>query len=311
MHQTVREFFLHPKQDAVNSPFMMSGPNGQKAAHITITTTCVRYLQLCFLNSSIQDDFPSMEAWAPNHFETYAKYLDQWPFINYALENFKEHLESCANEENTSQLVSTLINQLIDNQCSRFLGTWIASHLGQTELVNANQVTDSEFKYATHKAIAKTKLTRMTNALLRKASRLGLAEQTVTPKITGETRSSTADAEIDFKFKILNAAANIELSRVVYALLLICDSHLERILFIAAGNGLEATVRLWLDQGVDMEFQDNLGQRALHHAVKNGHEAIAQLLLQKGANRAAKDKEGLTPLRLAIAKWYALKFLIV
>jgi len=60
-----------------------------------------------------------------------------------------------------------------------------------------------------------------------------------------------------------------------------------------------------------MEFQDNLGQRALHHAVQNGHEAIAQLLLQKGANRAAKDKEGLTPLRLAIAKWYALEFLIV
>ncbi|KAF8241415.1 hypothetical protein K440DRAFT_572220, partial [Wilcoxina mikolae CBS 423.85] len=95
MHQTVREFFLYHKQDEANSPFMMSGPKGRKAAHITITTTCVRYLQFCFLNSSIQDDFPRIEAWASNHFEAYVKYLDQWPFIKYVLESLKEHLDGC------------------------------------------------------------------------------------------------------------------------------------------------------------------------------------------------------------------------
>ncbi|KAF8533665.1 hypothetical protein BDD12DRAFT_473820 [Trichophaea hybrida] len=308
MHQTVREFFLYPKQDEANSPFMMTGLRGQKAAHIAITTTCVRYLQFCFLNSSIQDDFPSVQAWASNHFEAYVKYLDQWPLINYALEYLKEHLDGCGQEEKTSLLVSTLINQLIDNQSSRFLGEWIASHLGQTDPIYTHQVTDSDFKSATHKFIAKAQLSRMTNSLLRKVSRLGLAERTRTHQVTDETGSSTGDAEMDFKYETLNAAANIGLSRVTNALLLTCDSQRQTYLLISAGKGHEATVRLLLDQGVDKEFQDNSGQRALHHAVMNGHESVAELLLKKGAERSARDKQGQTPLRLAILKWQRVRF---
>jgi hypothetical protein len=158
MHQTVREFFLHTKRNEEHSPFMMSGPRGQKAAHITITTTCIRYLEFCFLNPSIQDNFLTIDAWASKHFEAYVNYLDQWPFINYALENLKEHLHGCDQEKDTSLLVSTLIKQLTNNPFSHFMGNWIASHLGQTDLISTDHMVDSDFGYEYYKATEKPRL---------------------------------------------------------------------------------------------------------------------------------------------------------
>ena len=107
---------------------------------------------------------------------------------------------------------------------------------------------------------------------------------------------------MEFQSATLNAAESIGLSRVTNALLLTCDSQKETLLLISAGKGHEATVRLLLGVGVDMEAQDNSGQQALHHAAKGGHETIAKLLLQKGAEKSVRDRQGQTPLRLAILK---------
>jgi hypothetical protein len=135
---------------------MMSGLSGQKAAHITITTTCIRYLDFCFLNPSIPDIPQNIDAWASEHFKTYVKYLDKWPFINYTLENLKEHLNGCDQEKDTSQLVSILIKQLTNNPFSRFLGNWMASHLGHTDLIYTDRMIDSDFRYESHKATEKS-----------------------------------------------------------------------------------------------------------------------------------------------------------
>ncbi|KAF8535188.1 hypothetical protein BDD12DRAFT_808755, partial [Trichophaea hybrida] len=305
MHQTVREFFLHSKHIEEHCPFLMSGPGGQKAAHITITTTCIRYLEFCFLNLSIQDKFPTIDAWASKHFEAYVNYLDQWPFINYTLENLKEHLDGCDQEKDTSLLVSTLIEKLTNNPFSRFMGNWIASHLGRTDLISTDQMVDSDIGYGSHKATEKTRLYQMANGLLLRNPRstlLGPAGLTSTYPMIYGTRPSRGKTEMEFKYETLNTAAKIGLSRVTSALLLTCDSQRETFLHISAWKGHEATMRLLLNAGVDKEVQDNSGQRALHLAVKGGHETIAKLLLQNGAEKYATDGQGQTPLDLAILK---------
>jgi hypothetical protein len=127
----------------------------------------------------------------------------------------------------------------------------------------------------------------MANGLLlgnRRSALLGPTDSPTSthPMIYG-TRPSYGEAEMEFKYETLNAAANIGLSRVTSALLLTCDSQREIFLHISAWKGHEPTVRLLLAVGVDKEAQDNSGQRDLHFAVKSGHETIAKLLLQKGA----------------------------
>jgi hypothetical protein len=283
MHQTVREFFLQSTVDETCSQFMLSSQNAQMAAHKAISTTCADYLRLCFINPTMQNGFPDIERWTPNHYETYAKYLDQWPLINYALENFKEHLDKY-DDGDKSLLVSTLIEGLSDNVSSRFLALWIESHLGQINLIR------------TKREVAKYDKQNVLHGLKR------MMQSGYSIPVNGH-RVSTED----FKYGTLNAAAHNELSRVASALLITCTPidglvQSKTPLIISAGKGHEATVQLLLERDADTEDTDDSGQTALHHAVKNGHEAIIHLLLKQGAKKSAKDNKGRTALRLAVLK---------
>jgi hypothetical protein len=66
----------------------------------------------------------------------------------------------------------------------------------------------------------------------------------------------------------------------------------------AAKQGHEAIVKLLLEKGADVGFEDGYYcYTPLSWAASNGHEAIIKLLLEKGADVESKDRRyGLTPL---------------
>lgn len=275
---------MKPKPHEANSDgaaadIVMRGAAAGADAHIAIATACIRYLRLCFTNRKIQATYPENEAWVSQHFEDYVNYLDRWSFIKYALENLKEHMDACG-QDRASQLSS---RQLTDNTYPRFWGDWMASRLGESDLVSV----------------------RSRNDFLRGAARVmrlggGLAND----------KHQTCPE--DLKYELLNTAARIGPPRVASALLTTCtidnQDQGKTLMIISAAKGYDATVQLLIDLGENKEATDNSGQRALHHAAKNGHEAVVRLLLQKGAEKSVKDNKGRTALRLAVLKWQVPRF---
>ncbi|KAJ5634581.1 hypothetical protein N7528_002423 [Penicillium herquei] len=67
----------------------------------------------------------------------------------------------------------------------------------------------------------------------------------------------------------------------------------------AVHEGDEATVRVLLEDGIDMKMKSVRGEYPLHWAMHRGHQRVASLLLEKGADINAKDKFGETALMLA------------
>ncbi|KAF8253297.1 hypothetical protein K440DRAFT_679197, partial [Wilcoxina mikolae CBS 423.85] len=90
MHQSVSEFFLRPDGSAANSQFRMISHD----AHTTIVTTCIRYIIYCSALTNPYGEYAplSIENWATEDFETYIKYLDDRPLINYALSHLRDHV---------------------------------------------------------------------------------------------------------------------------------------------------------------------------------------------------------------------------
>ena len=70
-------------------------------------------------------------------------------------------------------------------------------------------------------------------------------------------------------------------------------------LILGSYFGLEAVVRLLLENGVSVDSRGVSESTALHIATTEGHKAVVQLLLKKGANIEAKNKYEETALHLA------------
>ncbi|MFB6230895.1 MAG: ankyrin repeat domain-containing protein, partial [Salinibacter sp.] len=71
-------------------------------------------------------------------------------------------------------------------------------------------------------------------------------------------------------------------------------------------NGSAETVKLLLEEGVDVDFvptSDSWDPPAtpLCEAASEGHAEVVSLLLEEGADYSVKDDEGRTPLQLAAA----------
>jgi ankyrin repeat protein len=81
------------------------------------------------------------------------------------------------------------------------------------------------------------------------------------------------------------------------------DSDGWRALHFAADGGHEATVQQLLDHTADKEARTNDGSTALHLASRGGHDSTIRLLIERfGTNREAKDNDGSTALHLAVSK---------
>jgi ankyrin repeat protein len=73
-------------------------------------------------------------------------------------------------------------------------------------------------------------------------------------------------------------------------------------LHIAARFGALAKVEGLVQEGVDINAKDELGQTALHYAAINGHEQVADLLLAKGSDISIDSSDGCTALYYAVEK---------
>jgi hypothetical protein len=274
MHQTVREFLLQTNQDATNSNLVTK----EKDAHTAMITASLQYMMLCFsICPSMRDHFSTVKTWKSEDFQAYVRYLDRWPLLNYTLSSLDYHYKYCGPNECISQLISTLIDQLILNQASCFLGAWADSCFGKTNNVRSSPQNNI--------------LSRM--RIIRRDKTVPVYKHPVTAE--------------DFRYNALDAAAADGLSRLVDTLLICCSkdgctAQINTLLIITAGKGLKDISQLFLDRRANPNAMDSSGQTALHHAAKNGHEAVAQLLLQHGAQKGAEDNKGRTALRLAILK---------
>ncbi|ORY61624.1 ankyrin repeat-containing domain protein [Pseudomassariella vexata] len=75
----------------------------------------------------------------------------------------------------------------------------------------------------------------------------------------------------------------------------------KKALHLASEAGSNDAIQMLLDEGVDMEWQDEEGSPALHWTVPEGHESTVRLFIQRGVNVNSKDKYDNTPLHWSIS----------
>lgn len=280
MHQTVREFFLRPDGFAAASDFKMN----EKDAHVCISITCIRYLMLCAANMAQR--LPDVEAWTSRQFEDCAQYLNEMPFLTYALCYLVYHIDGCQGDAYVLNIASSFIDGLPESPAAFLLQTWVNDQFSDIFLEKELSGVGTEFQ----------------NRILFTAAWRGYQIAAGVSLILG----ADVNIEAEDKMTPLHIAAGKGYAAVV-RLLLNGGAKMESKdvtgrtpLSWASAKGHEAVVRLLLDSGANMECMDRFGRKPLLWAAANGYESVVKLLLSKGADRDSKmNQVGRTPLSWA------------
>lgn len=284
MHQTVREFLLNPDGPVANSVFSLS----ETHAHIDIAVTCVRYLSVCALNTSLKGKLPSFNYWDTIHYQSYCQYLDRRPFASYAISYIGTHIDICKQDANVEHAISQLIEHLASgNAGASLLESWVGSGLHRGSMRNSNTQNDDAMNFR--------------NEILRITSMYGFRIAAEVVLIAGTTVDKKDESG---RTPLILAASNGH--KVIVNLLLgggasidATDKNGQTCLSWAAMNGHREIVELLVETGVDIDRRDNFDQTALLRAAQHGHGNTVELLADKGANINIQDYNGRTSLSMA------------
>ncbi|KAF8527275.1 hypothetical protein BDD12DRAFT_73587 [Trichophaea hybrida] len=251
MHQTAREFLIRTIPNASNIQFETSDITHRA------TTMTIRYLMLCFTTPRMRDVFSKIESWSPGDFQAYAEYLNEWPLLEYTLRYIKDHHDLCDQNEDVSQLVTTLVRQLGQHQASYFFGSFInfrfGHNYGNAFPVNRYQEASENMKYSTLNAAADPKLPHVMEALLLTCTQDAPHVRRKTPLIISVQKGLAGATQL-----LLNRDDDKDTK----------DDFGRTALHYAVENGDETIVQLLVQQGADKRIRNNSEETALQIAVK-------------------------------------------
>jgi hypothetical protein len=274
MYQTFLELFNRP---TAKSRFrMMDGDS-----HIRISITCFRYLMLCAANTSLGKEPPSIDNWTPKHFEAYAEYLNERPFINYVLSHLTQHIEKCRQCDNFKQLVSLLCEQLSNNPACLLLESWVESHLHRN-IPTPEKGLVKNFRIKLLHVATRMKYSHVVEAVLTTGADKEACLHDKTPLMVSAESGDEATARV-----LLDHEARIAVT----------DKNKQTALHFAAVKAHNQMIKLLFHRGADKEAKDGKERMALHHAASNGHNTTLQMLTETlSVNKEANDSEGQTAL---------------
>lgn len=271
MHQTVREFFLRPDGFAAASDFKMN----EKDAHICISITCIRYLMLCAANMAQR--LPGVKAWTSQQFEDCAQYLNEMPFLTYALCYLVYHIVGCQGDAYILHIASYFVDSLKESPAAYLLQIWVNNQFGDRFFKKELSGVGAEFRNRILFTAAWKGYQIAAGVSLILGADVNIeAEDNMTPLHFAARKGYGAVARL-----LLNSGAKMESKDVTG----------RTPLSWASAKGHEAVVKLLLNSGANMETIDIAGWTPLLQAAANGHAAVVKLLLIEGSNAEAKDRD--------------------
>lgn len=273
-HYTVKEFLVSDSTRETLNKFFV----GSEEVEAELAKTCLTYLCYSdFVAGSVSDE------------DDIQKLLDKYKLLDYAASSWAIHAHRSKDEEVHLQ---DLVIRLFQSQ---------SEGRGNCELWN--QVY--QYSKASHRFTEDSSF----NAIFF-ASSVGLP-RTLENILANTDEPDQADWVTDDADPI-RAAVTEGHTDVVHMLLKHYDTsdqaRLGAYLYIAALRGHESTVRLLLDQGIDVDVLGGKQGTALQIATLEGHKDVVQCLLSKKANTKVISPRFGTPLAAAAEKGHERTF---
>jgi hypothetical protein len=253
IHQTAREFLIHPKQQG-----NWQGRFNMPKSYSTILQSCYHYLQLPDIVVPVRN-YPIID--------------QQYPFLSYAAMHWPLHYNSHFREagiesEKISEIALSLCDFTGSDLYKAWSSIWRYNRYDFRAFTNPSSLTVASF--LGFEVVAKQ--------LLEKGADLEFNNDGYgTPLSVAAENGHEAVVK-----QLLEKGAEID-SRDDYGW-----TPLSR----AASNGEVAVAGLLLEKGADPEIKKNSGQTLLSVATETGHEAIVHYLLEKGAGLESKYNKG-------------------
>jgi len=212
----------------------------------------------------MRDRFSKIKRWSQNDYRGYAECLNEWPLIDYALRFIKENQNRCGQKGRVLELVTTLVQQLIDDQASYFLGSFMSSEAARYSLTGTLFGRKRKsIKYNTLNAAAELPELPHAKALLLTCTQDDGHAERKTLLIISAQKGLTAATRLFLDQNVDKDAK---------------DNSGRTALHYAAENCDEAIVRLLVEQGAKKNINDNRGLMPVQLAVANMYVSPRLLL---------------------------------
>lgn len=224
-------------------------------------TVCIWYLE--YVSSALKRASCSGLDGSRDEINLLAQALDGYPFLVYAMENFRSHV---CNKGNGNNEAIGLFTRMLNTPLGDLLQEWILNQVAKQKLPST--VTEEWKPIKEARGFA--------NSVLHCAAAEGLS--------TAARVALLAGAEVDSRSVLHDFKENA---------LCLTSIHYK-------GDSSAAVARVLLEAGADPNAETGVGGAPLHYAGKFMAEEVMRLLLRRGARVYARDRHGMTPLHRTV-----------